>query len=339
VPERDQRDGLTFGPAGVRLPTLGGLWAASISNPWTKLISLLLALTTWLYVQGEEIREERVKAQIAWTLPSDLVATEALPTSAQITVRGTRAAVNKAHQAPVRVVVDAANLSKGEHEVDLGSIQPHGLPPSVEQLAISPSGVRFVLDKVAVHSVRIQPVLVGEVGPGHAIARVTSDPQVVEVRGPTDAVSSLREVSTRPIDVSGLTDSLEREIDLDLPRGVELAGSPSIRATVTVVSSTERRQLEGVPVYLWPGHEGWRVEPDRITVVLEGPVDELRTVRSDQVAAFVHLPDGADAAPLQQVEVWYGPKAGPRIEVLQPGGSISAVATSPPSLTAVQGAR
>ena len=126
----------------------------------------------------------------------------------------------------------------------------------------------------------------------HAIARVTADPQVVEVRGPTDAVSSLREVSTRPIDVSGLSESLERHVDLDLPRGVELSGSPSIRAVVTVVSSTERRQLENVPVYLWPGHEGWRVDPDRITVILEGPVDELRTVRSDQVAAFAqHLVD------------------------------------------------
>ena len=185
---------------------LRALLVAWLSNPWAKLLSVALATAAWLYVQGEEVREERVKAQIAWTLPPNLVATEPLPTTASITVRGTRAAVNKAHQAAVRLVVDASSYAEGGHTVDLDGIVADGLPSTVQRLGLSPSSVQFTLDREAVHSVRIDVVLVGNPAPGYVVAAAESEPNVVEVRGPRDAVSSLRAVPTRPIDVSGLTE-------------------------------------------------------------------------------------------------------------------------------------
>ena len=81
-------------------------WSAIVANPWTKLLSFALATGTWLYVQGEEVHETRIKAQIAWTLPEDLVATEPLPTSATLTVNGKRSAARKARESAVRLVVD-----------------------------------------------------------------------------------------------------------------------------------------------------------------------------------------------------------------------------------------
>lgn len=312
---------------------LRALSRAAVANPWTKLLALLLALAAWLYVQGEDGRVERVQAQIAWNRPDDLVATEALPVSALVTVRGTRAAVNKAHQTPMRLVVDISNLAKGEHEIDLSSIPAEGLPPSLERLAVTPSTVRFELERVATHSVRVEPILVGEPDEGYAVSRVATDPQVVEVRGPSGAVTSLRAVPTRPIDVSGLSSTVERTVELDLPRGVELSGAPVIRATVMVVSRTEQRRMEAVPVYVKASQEGWRIAPDRISVVLEGPTDELRGVQGGQLAAHVHLPDRAEPGG-QVLEVAFGSGPGPRVEVLVGDTSVRAVAIDPATITA-----
>jgi YbbR domain-containing protein len=309
------------------------LLRAAVANPWTKLLSLLLALAAWLYVQGEDGRVERVQAQIAWIRSDDLVATEALPVSALVTVRGTRAAVNRAHQTPMRLVVDIAMLGKGEHEIDLTSIPVEGLPPSVERLAVTPSTVRFELEKVATHSVRVDPILVGEPDEGYAISRVVTEPQVVEVRGPSGAVTSLREVPTRPIDVSGLSQTVERTVELDLPRGVELSGAPVIRASVLVVSKTDKRRMEAVPVYVKASQDGWRVSPDRIAVVLEGPTDELRAVQPGQLAAHVHLPDRAEPGG-QVLEVPFGRGPGPRVEVLVGETAVRAVAIEPAIVTA-----
>lgn len=299
------------------------------SNPWAKLLSVGLATVAWLYVQGEEVREERVKAQIAWTLPEELVSTEPLPTTASVTVRGTRAAVNKAHQAAVRLVVDASSFTEGEHSVDIDGIVADGLPSSVERLGVTPSSVRFVLDRLAVHSVRIQVVMVGDPAPGFAIVSTETDPTVVEVRGPRDAVSALREVPTRPIDVTGLDEDTELDVSLDLPRGVQRSSQALVRARLTVRSQTEQRRIEAVPVFVWE-QEGWRVQPDRVSVLLEGPTARLRELEVDRVAAFVHLPQTPDG---DHFDVWFGPKAGVRLEVLHNGGDgVTAVATTPPSV-------
>jgi YbbR domain-containing protein len=299
------------------------------SNPWIRLLSLVLAICTWLYVQGEQIEEERVNAQIAWTLPEGLVSSDPLPTTAFLTVRGTRSAVNRAHNAMIRLVVDGSTLGEGEHSVELATIPPEGLPLSVERLAITPDTVQFVLEPVTERSVQIVPVLVGDPAQGYALGPVVTDPQVVQVRGPRSATSSLREVSTRPIDVSGLTEDTVREAPLDLPRSVERVGDQKVEARISVVSETEQRQVDDVPVYVW-GLEGWKVDPPRVSVVLEGPTAKVRDIGARQIAAFVYLPNPPDR---DRYEVWFGPTDGIRVEVLHPGAAgVSASSTTPPSV-------
>jgi hypothetical protein len=312
------------------LTGLRGAWTWVATNPWTKLLSLLLATLAWLYVQGEEIREERVKTQVAWILPESLVATDPLPVTAFLVVRGSRTAINRAHAGAIRLVVDAADLTKGEHTVDLSGVPAEGLPPTLERLGITPGAVRFNLDQVATHNVQINPVLVGDPAEGYVIANVTMLPAVVQLRGPQLAVSSLREVSTRPIDVSGLQATIEREVPLDLPRGVELSEPMSIRARLQIASELEQRRIENVPVYGWgAGH--LVIEPGRVTVLLEGPGEELQRLQTDRVVAFVH---GVDQLPERDpIEVWYGPREGTRVEVLHPGDELKVVSMTPPSVS------
>ncbi|MEQ1568138.1 MAG: CdaR family protein [Myxococcota bacterium] len=300
-------------------------------NLWPRLLSLVLAVFTWLYVQSERVEEERVNAQIAWTLPEGLVATEPLPTTAFLTVRGTRGAVNLAHDAVIRLVVDGSAFGVGPHTAELGEIPAEGLPNSVERLSTAPSTVQFTLEPVTERSVRIEAVVVGEPGAGFAIEGVTIDPGVVHVRGPRSAMSSLREVPTRPIDVSSLSESSVRDAPLDLPRSVELVDNTPIQARITVVSKSEQRRVEDVPVFVWNDRdEQWAVRPDRVSVLLEGPASRVHELGAARIAAFVYLPDPVPDRP--EVEVWFGPTEGPRIEVLHPSNGVTAVSTNPPSV-------
>ena len=90
------------------------------------------------------------------------------------------------------------------------------------------------------------------------------EPAVVQVRGPRSAMSSLREVPTRPIDISGLDEDVAVDAALDLPRSVEPADSQIVQARITVVSETEQRRIEDVPVYV-RGAEGTLIaHPPRI---------------------------------------------------------------------------
>lgn len=310
---------------------LGGawLWRALLANHWQKLLSIVLAGAIWLYVQGEEVQEARLMAQIAWNVPPDLLPEEPLPTSASLTVSGTRSAIRRARGSPVRVVVDLSEMGIGAHEVDLESAAAEGLPSGVEVAAVAPSTVKLSLDEVAVTRVKIEPSRVGDPAEGWEIASVTVEPKVVEVRGPRSATSGLREVFTRPLDVSGLAVTTVRPVELDLPRGVSLASDAPVRARVEVTSRIEERRFEDVQVYVW-GAQGWRVSPPRISVLMEGPAVALRSLGSEDVAAFVHLPDPAER---DRYEAWLGEESKVRVQVMHPGqGGVKVVAITPPSI-------
>lgn len=309
----------------------GTSWRALFANPWTKLLSVGLATATWLYVQGEEVQESRIKAQISWDPPlaETLTTTEPLPTQATLVVKGTRAATRRARDAAVRLVVDLSDLQVGEHTLEIGGLVPQGLSPSVELLGITPDVVRFTVDEVAARSVKVRPVLVGDPAPGFEVVESVVVPPVVEVRGPRGAVSGLAEVPTRPIDVTGLDRTGPRPVVLDLPRGVQLPEGVTVEAHLTVVSKVEQTRIEQVPVFVW-GPPGWRAAPDRVSVLLEGPAATLRAIARDEVAAFVHLPEAPDR---DRYEAWFGPAEGVRVEVMQPGGDeVDVVAITPPSL-------
>ena len=147
----------------------------------------------------EEVQEARLMAQIAWNLPPDLLPEEPLPTSASLTVSGTRSAIRRARGAPVRVVVDLSEMGAGAHEVGLESAAAEGLPSGVEVAAVSPfmGGTETLLSPTLV-SRSVEPA--AEL-PGTAIPVPTGRPRVAAVPLPrprpaiAEPVSAGREIT------------------------------------------------------------------------------------------------------------------------------------------------
>jgi YbbR domain-containing protein len=297
-----------------------------LEHPWAKLFSLLLAGAIWFYVQGEEIADARVRAEVEWQLPPGVMSVEPLPTQVAVTIRGSRVATRRARDVPVRIVVDLRDAGVGEHGVDLSTATPQGLPAGIEVLAVAPNAVRFLLDEVTTRRAAVSAVLVGEPAEGFEISEVTLAPEVVEVRGPRSAIAGLDTIRTQPIDVSGITGTGSRQVVLDLPRGVTLEGLAPV-AQVDVRSRRERRVIEDVPVHV-RGYWSWRPEPDTVDVTLEGRASALLDVSADEVVAVVVVPEGSAR---QAFDAWWGPRDGVRLEVLHPEG-MDAAAVQPPSV-------
>src|SRR5690606_24193727 len=73
--------------------------ALLLGNLHYKLVGLLVAISAWLFVQGEQVVTDRVRAAIDWITPVGLVTTEELPATVVLTVEGPRNAVRRAQRA------------------------------------------------------------------------------------------------------------------------------------------------------------------------------------------------------------------------------------------------
>lgn len=304
-----------------------------MSNARFKVLSVLLALLAWLYVQSDQVHETKVKARLAWTLPGELTATEPLPPTVTVLVRGNRQGVRATEASTLVVPADLTGYAVGEHVLELEALGVRGLPTGVEVLSVLPGAMRFELDELATRKVELAPRLVGDPAPGFEVEAVVLDPGVVEVSGPRDALATLGTVDTKPIDVSGLAAPTILDVAVDPPRGMEVRSAVPARASVRIVPLVEERALQGVPVYVWR-HDDWVAEPGMIDVVVQGPSAALRSLASDNVVAFVHLPDRPDQG---VYEAAHGPTEGVRVRLLHEGPEgIDVVEMNPPRVKAVR---
>ncbi len=287
-------------------------------NPQYKLLSLLIATLVWVYVQGERVHEANIKASVTWSLPSELMAVDQLPSTVNVRVLGTRTATSRAEGSLISIPIDVSSLSVGAQSVEFESYPPLDAPAGVEIIAFQPPIVRFQLDEISTRKVRLRPSLVGDPTPGHTVDEVHIEPAVVEVTGPRMLVANLQEIFTRPIDVSGQNSDSSYEIQLDLPRSVRQVNEEvRPRAMVTIVPELERRMLGNVPVHIWEA-PGWRAIQESVEVTLEGPASALEGLDVTAVVAFVHIPDEPEKP---RYEAPFGPREGVRLRVLHPGGS------------------
>jgi len=304
-----------------------GAWARRLTrNPGYKLLSFSIALVAWLYVQGEQVVEAKVRARAMWTLPPDLLAVEPLPASVTLTVAGRRNAIRRAAQGDVRVPIDLSDVGIGEHTVDFSSFPPEGVPANVQVLEVTPATIRFALDEVLAKKVRIEPKLVGDPQDGYQVVDVAIYPQVVSIRGPRVIVDAVSEIPTLPIDVSGFSADVGQRVELDLPRSVALVSDEVIRVVVDVEPKVVRREISAAPVDVWR-LSGWTCIPDTVRVVLEGPTAQINEIGEDDVVVFAQLPDPPDRT---EYEAPFGPTEGPRLRVLHGGGDeVRAVSVEP----------
>jgi len=292
------------------------LWARLSHNAGYKALSVLLALTAWVYVQSNSVVESKLRVPVRFTFPDQLGTIEPLPSMVTLQIRGTRVAVRNAAEADARLAMDLEQLGQGAHQLDFDPLGVEGLPAGVEVVAVSPTSLRVALDELVRRRVQVVADQVGEPAPGFRVEQITLDPSVVEVRGPRAVLKDLEAVPIAPLDVSGMAADTIVDVQLQPPRAVELAEEVHARASVRVVPELEQRVFPSVPVAMWRQPD-WRSGVDTVELTLEGPSGVIRGMTSEDVVAFVHLPDRPERS---RYEATLGPERGLRVRVLHPGG-------------------
>jgi YbbR domain-containing protein len=282
-------------------------------HPQYKLLSLLIAVTLWMWVQSNEETTATVRVELNWSQPVDKMTVDPLPRYASVSVSGSRTAARRARESKaVSMDLSLTDFQLGNHSLELRGFELQGMPNGVVTQGFTPASIAFRLDEVSTRKVRVRAVQVGEPAAGFIVSELLIEPAVVEVRGPRTRVERLVELSTRPIDVSGFTGLNDAAVRLDLPRAISLVDDVQPRAVVRVEPTVESRTLSGVPVQIWRA-TGWVSEVASVAVTLEGPPAALAKIGPQDVVAFVHIPD----QPIRPMyDAPFGLDEGPRMRVM-----------------------
>jgi YbbR domain-containing protein len=92
------------------------------------------------------------------------------------------------------------------------------LPAGAEVIKISPNKVILKLEMTKEAMLDVVPNLIGKLQEGYRLEKIDVNPARVLVKGPESKIRSKDKVRTSPVDISSLTQSVEVEADLILPK-------------------------------------------------------------------------------------------------------------------------
>ena len=130
----------------------------------------------------------------------------------------------------------------------------------------------------------------GEPATGYRLLSVEVEPSSILVEGLPTQLARLTRVQTEMIDVTGLQETFRQQVVLDLPNGISLVEVEEIYVTIEIepLLTTSIYNLEPQLQRLDPNLQA-AVSPEKVQVVLFGPLPILDTLLEDEVEVKLDL--------------------------------------------------
>jgi YbbR domain-containing protein len=271
--------------------TLQRLREAALRNLGLRIISLLLAIGLWLFVNtGQHNSLASFNVPIGYRgLPFGFVITNPHPDFVKIQLSGPATLLSLVDPSRLTLRLDLSGVGVGQASFKIGP-DAFNIPRGTSVTSISPSQIVLDIDKVVVRDLPIHLVTTGSAADGYRIATASFTPSTVRVRGPSKELNRIDTVDTEAVDVSGLSTDSTRQVALASPGEMVREEPTEATVTIRIAQQITSRDFRNVPVEVRDSDYPSKVTPDRINLALRGP--KLVLARLDLKGAVYVDADG-----------------------------------------------
>jgi len=221
------------------------------SKDWLlKFISLVLAVSLWYFVGGEDRVDKNVMIPIEIiNLPRDLVISNQFKKEIEVSVSGPRSLILEMTNRAITRQVDLSSATPGTmvFENDNDHIP---VPRVITVQRVQPSSIILSLDKLIQKQFPVSARTVGKVADGYLVKNLKMNPDVITITGPFTILSQFDELFTKAINLDGVKQSVQLQVPLELGSAiVELIGETSVTADLTIGLETTTMTLDEMLVH------------------------------------------------------------------------------------------
>ena len=177
---------------------------SSLGTWGLRLLALVLAVLSWVFVTLENIEPESQRAidtTIRYDSPDGFILLDP-PDDVRITVRGPASVLRGLNPLQVDVSVSNIKAEKGTQSIQLQSSNVF-LPGDLEIVSIEPAAFNLVLDRQVRRMLPSTPRLSGEPAAGAIAQEPVVQPSTALVRGPESRINEMGSLTTTPISLDG----------------------------------------------------------------------------------------------------------------------------------------
>lgn len=204
-------------------------------NTSLKILSVLLAISLWIYVSYRGESEMSIEAILEFkNIPAGMEILRQSQRKVTVNVQGYEQAMHRLRQSDVHVLVDMSTAKKGDNQISLDKDMVL-LPRSLKVQRLEPTAIKIALDETVSRVVPVRPHITGIPEKPFALTGIKNSPASVKIEGPRSEVEKISLLRTDPIDITGFDDDLTQTVKLNLsgksvrPDVSEITVSLSIR--------------------------------------------------------------------------------------------------------------
>ena len=220
------------------------------------------------------------------SIPSNLILTSPSVDKLEIHVRGSSEQIKIIKTMDLKYSVDLFSDLASDPAEEKVFIEPSiyyipvlkkriFLPQGVEILSVKPSYIKVSLERKVIKSFTVSAPYTGEVAVGHVALSARIEPSKIILTGPESAIGSIKNIKTKPMDLTGVNESFKKKMPLDF-KGLNIKSQPSI---VTVFVPIEKKQItkvfKDIPIELKNAKKNDIVTPSKIKLTIKGGHDML----------------------------------------------------------------
>lgn len=184
------------------------------NNLWIKFWALILAVSLWFYVAGEETVESDFKIPMQLVLAEGMVVTEQDAKEISIFIRGRKDIISKLPKNELVCKIDLSAYK--EPQTIIFPIDRKILPldPEVNILEMHPEHVLIKIDRLVQKVMPVRVETFGEPAPGYKVGGFIIDPISALIKGPEGYLKDMVYIDTEPVDVTGRQKSFKKMVPI-----------------------------------------------------------------------------------------------------------------------------
>jgi YbbR domain-containing protein len=260
-----------------------------LDNLGLKILSAILAITVFLLINTDREREIPARVGVSYSLPDDRILVSPRLEEVRVTIRGPWRRLRRFDERELeRINIDLRTATTGDIAITKEMVT---VPSGLEVRSVSPQSVRVVFDKRVEKTVEVSAVIVGQPSHGYVVSATGVQPASLLVRGPEGAIRALTQIRTQELQLQSLTSNIAQQVEVVVPDGVEVVGSPQVAVRVQIDEQLVTQRLGSLAVAVVG--DGFDIRRVRLSnaktdIVLTGPLLDVEKARAT-IAARVKL--------------------------------------------------
>lgn len=260
-----------------------------------RITSVLLGFLLWAYLSGGKQAKVITKAYILpvyfENIAEDGMLMENIFYEVNVQLRGSEQSVRRINPDDLYLSINLKDKSYGVHSIPLTE-QMVNKPKDVQLISITPNAIQFRIERKISKPVAVRPVVVGQPADGFEVYQTVVTPPAIQIEGPVSAFQDYDYVETEPIDVTGLNTPFSTQTFVLLKsQYLKIVRESTVQVDVVIGEETKTRIIRSLTVELVNRSSKTWVNPDRINVVVTGPISYLEQLSRSQLAVQVDCED------------------------------------------------